>query len=435
MLKIISLINKYLLWGIPMLCLFLIAGVYFTHKTKAVQIRKLFSVFKKSSAIKTKENISPIQALTASLATTLGTGNIIAVASAVILGGAGAVFWMWISAFLGMATAYAETLLAMFYRKKNKNGEYEGSPSLYISKGLNMPKIAILYSILTILCSFGMGNMAQGYAASLSMKQSFNTPEWVTGICIAGFSASIIFGGIKKLGSVTEKLIPVLSILYILGCMAVIIMNISSFPSVIKEIITKAFDFKAVGTGSAIGALQWGIKRGIFSNEAGLGSSAIIHSASSETSPHKQGIWAMLQVFFDTIIMCSLTAFTLLITKQSFNTSDADKAVVIAFSSAFGEYAGAFISISIFFFAIMTIAGWSAIGAKSFSYAFGEKKLNIYKIAYILIAFLGANISGEFIWEISDFFNCSMALINIVSLLMLGKKVENIHKKTSLNNY
>lgn len=434
MLEFLKFLNNYFFWGIPMLVLFIFSGIYFTILTKGVQIRKLFSVFKKENKTSTKseKTLSPMQTLTAGLATTLGTGNIVAVGSAVILGGAGAVFWMWISSFFGMATAYAETYIAMRYRKKNKNGEFEGSPCTYIKDGLNKPKIAILYGVLTILCSFGMGNLAQGYASSTTMAESFGTPKWVIGICIAVFSGAIILGGMKKLGTVTEKLIPLISLAYVIGCLIVIIINFENFSVMLNKIFTQAFNLKSAGIGSAITSLQWGIKRGIFSNEAGLGSSAIIHAASCETSPHKQGVWAMLQVFFDTIIMCSLTAFTILLTYENFEIIDADKATVFAFSTAFGDYAGAFISVSIFLFAVMTVAGWSAVGAVCFKYVFGEKQIKFYNFAYIIVAFLGAVISGAFIWEISDIFNGAMALINLICIISLSKKIFKHHNYSNI---
>ncbi|MBD5146637.1 MAG: sodium:alanine symporter family protein [Ruminococcus sp.] len=331
-------------WGIPMLVLIIATGIYMTVRTGFFQITKIkhwanetfLAIFKKKSVTKTKEKkaISQFQALSTALAATIGTGNIAGVATAIAVGGPGAVFWMWISAFFGMMTNYSENVLGIFYRKKNDHGEWSGGAMYYINEGLKDRKgfrhiakpLAVLFSIFCVLASFGIGNMTQVNSISSAMKSNFNIPTIVTGIALAIIAALVIVGGIKRIASVTEKLVPFMAVFYIVGCLIIFFSNFSQIPYVFSSIFRNAFNFGAIagGVGGYIikRAVTMGFKRGVFSNEAGLGSSVMVHSASDVKEPVIQGMWGIFEVFFDTIIVCTLTSFVILSSPADSKTFD-----------------------------------------------------------------------------------------------------------------
>lgn len=335
--EVITSVNKAVngvVWGIPMLILIIATGIYMTVRTGFFQITKIkhwanetfLAIFKNRSVTKTKEKkaISQFQALSTALAATIGTGNIAGVATAIAVGGPGAVFWMWLSAFFGMMTNYSENVLGIFYRKKNDHGEWSGGAMYYINEGLKDRKgfkhiakpLAALFSIFCVLASFGIGNMTQVNSISSAMKSNFNIPTIVTGIALAIIAALVIVGGIKRIASVTEKLVPFMALFYIVGCLIIFISNFHQIPYVFSSIFSNAFNFGAVagGVGGYIikRAVTMGFKRGVFSNEAGLGSSVMVHSASDVKEPVVQGMWGIFEVFFDTIIVCTLTSFVIL---------------------------------------------------------------------------------------------------------------------------
>lgn len=321
-------------WGIPMLILIISTGIYMSVRTGFFQITKFktwanetfLAIFKKKSVTKTSEKkaITQFQALSTALAATIGTGNIAGVATAICIGGPGAVFWMWISAFFGMMTNFSENVLGIYFRKKNEKGEWSGGAMYYIEEGLKERKglrhiakpLAVLFAIFCVLASFGIGNMAQVNSISSAMKSNFNIPTVVTGIVLAVIAALVILGGIKRIASVTEKLVPFMAVFYIIGCLIIFVMNFKHIPYVFSSIFKSAFSFSAVagGIGGYIikRAVTMGFKRGVFSNEAGLGSSVMVHSASDVKEPVIQGMWGIFEVFFDTIIVCTLTAFVIL---------------------------------------------------------------------------------------------------------------------------
>ncbi|MDE6599357.1 MAG: sodium:alanine symporter family protein [Oscillospiraceae bacterium] len=331
-------------WGIPMLVLIIATGIYMTVRTGFFQITKIkhwanetfLAIFKKKSVTKTKEKkaISQFQALSTALAATIGTGNIAGVATAIAVGGPGAVFWMWLSAFFGMMTNYSENVLGIFYRKKNDHGEWSGGAMYYINEGLKDRKgfkhiakpLAVLFSIFCVLASFGIGNMTQVNSISSAMKSNFNIPTIVTGIILAIIAALVIVGGIKRIASVTEKLVPFMAVFYIVGCLIIFFSNFSQIPYVFSSIFRNAFNFGAIagGVGGYIikRAVTMGFKRGVFSNEAGLGSSVMVHSASDVKEPVIQGMWGIFEVFFDTIIVCTLTSFVILSSPADSKTFD-----------------------------------------------------------------------------------------------------------------
>ena len=335
--EIITSVNSAVngvVWGIPMLVLIISTGIYMTVRTGFFQITKIkhwanetfLAIFKKRSVTKTKEKkaISQFQALSTALAATIGTGNIAGVATAIAVGGPGAVFWMWLSAFFGMMTNYSENVLGIFYRKKHDHGEWSGGAMYYINEGLKDRKgfrhiakpLAVLFSIFCVLASFGIGNMTQVNSISSAMKSNFNIPTIVTGIALAVIAALVIVGGIKRIASVTEKLVPFMALFYIIGCLIIFFSNFHQIPYVFSSIFSNAFNFGAIagGVGGYIikRAVTMGFKRGVFSNEAGLGSSVMVHSASDVKEPVVQGMWGIFEVFFDTIIVCTLTSFVIL---------------------------------------------------------------------------------------------------------------------------
>lgn len=428
---ILKWINENIIWGAPMIFIMLGTGVFFTVKLRFFQFRRLGFIMKSTLFSKKKDDggkaLSPFQTLTASLATTLGTGNIVAIGSAIVLGGAGAVFWMWVSAFLGMATSYAENYLGMKYRSKNPDGTYTGGAFYYIRNGLGSGKLAAAFGFFCILASVGMGNMAQMNAMSSSLRYSFGCPEPLSGIIAAVCVGAMVFGGLKRLGVITERLIPVISAIYILGCLWVIFANFAKIPDMFLQIFKGAFDFRAMGGGffgSAMAkSMSWGFRRGIFSNEAGLGSSVMLHSASSETNPQNQSLWATMQVFIDTIVMCSLTAFAVILTGADKAGADGMKTAIIAFESAFGDFAGAFVSVCIFVFAVTTAAGWSAYGASSVEYLFGKEKRKVYLVIFTALTVVGAWADVDIIWQLADLFNGLMAIPNIWALLNLHNEI------------
>lgn len=331
-------------WGIPMLVLIIATGIIMTVRTKFFQVTKIkhwanetfLAIFKKKSVTKTKDKkaISQFQALSTALAATIGTGNIAGVATAIAVGGPGAVFWMWLSAFFGMMTNYSENVLGIFFRKKNPHGEWSGGAMYYLQEGLKDKKgvrhlakpLAILFSVFCVLASFGIGNMTQVNSISSAMKSNFNIPTIVTGVVLAIIAALVIVGGIKRIASVTEKLVPFMALFYIVGCLIIFISNFKQIPYVFSSIFSNAFNFGAVagGVGGYIikRAVTMGFKRGVFSNEAGLGSSVMVHSASDVKEPVVQGMWGIFEVFFDTIIVCTLTAFVILSSPANSKTFD-----------------------------------------------------------------------------------------------------------------
>lgn len=336
----VDIIAKYnsilngIVWGVPMLVLIIATGIFMTVRTKFFQVRRakhvndetLKAIFKKKSVTKTSEKkaISQFQALTTALAATIGTGNIAGVATAISIGGPGSVFWMWISAFFGMMTNFSENVLGIFYRKKNMHGEWSGGAMYYISEGLKEKKgmrhfakpLAVLFSLFCICASFGIGNLAQINTISEAMKTTFHIPTIVTGIVLAIIAGLVVIGGIKRIAKVTEKLVPFMAVAYIICTLVVFVMNYRQIPYVFSSIFQSAFNFSAIagGAGGYVvkRAITMGFKRGVFSNEAGLGSSVMVHSASDVKEPVTQGIWGIFEVFFDTIIVCTLTAFVLL---------------------------------------------------------------------------------------------------------------------------
>jgi len=375
------------------------------------------------------KTLSPLQTLTSTLAVTLGTGNIVALGTAIAFGGAGAVFWMVVSAFFGMATAYAETYTGMKLRRTKPDGSKFGGAFFYIDKALG-GGWAKFFALCCILASLGMGNMTQMNALAVSLERGFGVPLWTSGLMGMTLVGLLVFGGAVMFGQVTEKVIPALSVVYIIGCLAVILVNISEVPGVFLRIIQEAFSVKAVGGGFLgtllIRGMSWGFRRGIFSNEAGLGTAVIINCMSSEESASKQGMWASLAVFIDTVIICVLTAMAILVTGADKLGGDGATFASAAFGSAFGAYADMFLSACIALFAIATASGWSLFGSVCVEYLFGKRFLKPFMILFTLCCFIGATARLEIIWGLADIFNGLMAAPNLIALLIFGLKYNSI---------
>lgn len=441
--RINDLVNS-VVWGVPMLILIIGTGIYFSVRLKFFQIFKFKHILKSTIFSKSKNNknddkktLSQFQAMSTALAATIGTGNIAGVASAIAIGGAGAVFWMWISAFFGMMTSFAENVLGVYYRKKNKNGEWSGGAMYFISEGFKNKKVgkilSVLFSVFCVLASFGIGNMAQVNSIAVSLNSSFGIPPLVVGIVLTIVVGFILLGGVKRIGQVAEKIVPFMAVLYIILTLTVVISNAQAIPRVFSEIFKGAFGVSAVAggiSGTLIKeAMTLGFQRGVFSNEAGLGSGVIVNSTSDVKEPVTQGMWGVFEVFFDTIIVCTLTAFTVLSTGVT-SYSDLQGAALVseAFSHVFSSSAGAIVSVSITLFAFTTVLGWSFYGEKCLEYLFGNKAGIIYKIIFSLMLIVGSTINLSLAWEISDTLNALMAIPNLIGILVLSGQVIKITK-------
>lgn len=432
-------------WGPPMLVLLIFTGIYISIRTGFFQVRRfghvlkttILAIFKDKNVVKTKDSkaISQFQALSTALAATVGTGNIAGVATAIISGGPGAVFWMWVSAFFGMMTSYAENVLGIFYRYKNKDGEWVGGPMIYIEKGLGQKWLAVIFSIFCLVASFGIGNIAQINSISAALNSSMGVPPLATGIVLAVAIGFILLGGLKRLVSVTEKLVPAMSLFYIVGTLIIIGINHQHVGNAFSLIFTQAFNVNAVAGGIAgsimANAIRYGLARGVFSNEAGLGSSVMVHSSSDVKEPAVQGVWGIFQVFFDTIVICTLTAITILSSNVYLSNSGiyegADLTMAV-FSEQFGFFGGVFMSLAILLFAFSTVLGWSFYGQKAVEYIAGKKLVPIYKIIFTAVTCIGAVSSVKLVWDLSDTFNGLMSIPNLIGVLCLSPIVIKITK-------
>jgi AGCS family alanine or glycine:cation symporter len=392
------------------------------------------------------------------LAATVGTGNIVGVAIAIAIGGPGAVFWMWLAAFLGMMTNFAENTLGIKYRYKNEKGEWVGGAMVYIERGLgtvfkesrikffqkakflhNWKWLAILFSIFCALASFGIGNMTQANSIASGLESSFHIPMWVTGIVILSMVSLVILGGIKRIASVAEKIVPFMVLLYLLGGLVVVFAHFGNIGSAFSMIFTEAFNFQA-GASGVLGygvaqAARLGITRGVFSNEAGLGSSVMVHSASDVKEPVTQGMWGIFEVFADTIIVCTITALAILASGvYDMNTTLQQIADGIAplqgadltssaFSTVFGAFGGQFVSIAIMLFAFTTILGWSFYGERAITYLMGRKAVVPYKVIFVIFIMIGCTIPLPLVWNIADTLNGFMSIPNLFAITLMSGQV------------
>ena len=446
----INLFISSIVWGPAMIIMILFAGVYFSVGTGFFQIRKMrfwmkntiVSIFIDKSVRKSKDkkSISQFGALSTALAGTMGTGNIAGVATAIFYGGPGAVFWMWISAMFGMMTGFAEKVLGLRYRYRGENGEWVGGAMVYMERGLNSRWLGMIFAFFLILSSFGMGNMVQANSLSDALFNSFGFNRLTVGIITAIVAGAIILGGIRRISRISEKIIPFITVLYIAGGVAVILVNGASIPGVIRNIIEGAFNLKALGGGliggTMIHAMRYGISRGVFSNEAGLGSSVCAHTASDNGEPVVQGMWGIFEVFLDTIVVCTITALAILTSgahEISLNAGEMLAGVPMtstAFSSVFGDFGGTFVSLSVVLFAFATIMSWAYYGESGLYYLAGKTSLNaVYRAVYIGCILLGSVARLGLVWDITDTLNGLLAVPNLIALFLLSPQVFKITKE------
>ena len=447
----LAFINDNVL-SIAMMVLLILTGLFLSIKTKFFQFRRfgyvlkntVGSLFNKNLHQQADGSISPFQAVTTALAGTIGTGSIAGVATALVLGGPGAVFWMWISALVGMITKYSEIVLALKFREKNEHGAYVGGPMYYIKNGLGLKWLAAVFATFAMIACIGTGNATQSNSISSVLNANFNIATWVTGIVLTVIVAAVIIGGVKRIASVNEKLVPVMAVFFILASVVALIFNTSKIPTAFSMIFKEAFNFKsAFGGVSGYGmlvAMRYGVGRGIFSNEAGLGSAPIAHSTSSTKEPVKQGIWGVFEVFITTIVICTMSAVVILTSEiylDAYNTGATPAVSGAALSSAaFNEalpYVGSYgIAISTIFFAFSTLLGWAYYGEASVGYLFkkhAKVAVGVYRVIYVAFVFIGAIAEINTVWLIADCFNALMALPNLIALIGLSGLVVKITRE------
>jgi len=426
-----------LVWGPYMLMLLVGTGCILSIILRFINVRKLPAAIKLAftPGKKTAEgDISPFQALTTALSATVGTGNIAGVATAISLGGPGAIFWMWVCAFFGMATKYSEAVLAVKYRRHLPDGTICGGPMHYLTRGLGLKWLGLLFSFFGVLASFGIGNMVQANSVSLALHEAFNIPRLHTGLILAALTALVIIGGIRRIGSVTSKIVPVMAVFYIGFAAFIIITNLGSLPSVLRLIITHAFTPCAAGGGflgaTVAQAIRFGFARGVFSNEAGLGSSPIAHAAARTDSPVRQGLIAMTEVFIDTLVICSMTAFVILLAPEAWHSGLQSSSLTAgAFETCLPGVGKYVVAIGLCFFAYSTLVGWSYYGEECIEFLLGLRARLPYRIIFCLLVIVGALKEVTFVWTFSDITNGAMAIPNLVGLLGLSYVVyrETMH--------
>ncbi|MFO7857862.1 MAG: sodium:alanine symporter family protein [Ectothiorhodospiraceae bacterium] len=422
-----------IVWGPLMLVLLLGTGLFLTIGLRGMPIRRIGYGFRQLAAGRTaragdKGEITPFQALSTALSATIGTGNIGGVATAIALGGPGAVFWMWITALVGMATKYAEAVLAVRYREVDEEGRYVGGPMYYIKNGLGSRWhwLGGVFAAFAMVAAFGIGNTVQSNAVADVMESNLAVPVWLTGIVLAALVFMVIVGGIRRIAMVAERLVPFMAVVYILGALVVILWNIVDVPGALAQIVTDAFTGTAA-TGGFAGAAVWaalrfGVARGIFSNEAGLGSAPIAHAAARTSNPVRQGTVAMLGTFIDTIIVCTMTALVIVLTGV-WETGETG-ATLTAEAFGTGVPGGNWIvTFGLILFAFTTIVAWSYYGERCAEYLFGVRVIMPYRYVWVVLLFVGAVANLNLVWLIADVLNALMAIPNLIALLALSGTV------------
>lgn len=463
--EIVNFLNG-IAWGPWMLLLLVGTGIYLSIRVGFLQFRKfgyamkntIGKIFQKQTA--GEGEVTPFQAVTTALAATVGTGNIAGVTGAIAVGGPGAVFWMWVSALFGMVTKYAEVVLAVKYRERNEQGDWVGGPMYYIKNGLGQSWkwLGTVFCVLGALAAFGIGNMTQVNTIAGSINNAIDTfggntqahtinlfgqtvpvSSIIIGAIVAVIVALVLFGGIKRIGSVAEKLVPFMAAIYIIAALIVIFCNLEHLGSIFAMIFKGAFNAEAA-LGGAFGitimtTIQKGVGRGVFSNEAGLGSAPMAHAASSESNPVKQGLYGIFEVFMDTIVICSLTGLTVLCGVESgvsitWGESAGAELIAAAFGTVFGSQIGSLIiAIGITLFALSTVLSWSLYGTRCFEFIFGSKASRIYQIVFIFVVVIGSTLELNLVWNIADTLNGFMALPNLIALLGLSGVVVKLTKE------
>lgn len=456
MLDIIESVNTAVnnfIWGVPAMICIIGVGLYLSLRTRFIQIRKfayairstLGKVFQKQTA--SDGALTPFQAVCTALAATVGTGNIAGVAGAIAIGGPGAVFWMWISAFLGMCTKFSEVTLAVHFRERNKDGDYVGGPMYYIKNGLSRHWhwLAFVFSAFGVLTVFGSGNATQVNTITTAINSALinfhlldpaytKTSNIILGIVIAVLVGLILLGGIKRIGSVTEKLVPFMAVIYIALSLGVIILNIQRVPGVFASIFAGAFQPSSV-TGGVVGSfflsMKKGVSRGIFSNEAGLGTGSIAHACADTDEPVKQGLFGIFEVFTDTIVICTMTALVILCSGVPVDYGNAAGAelTILGLTSTYGSWISIFTAVALCCFAFSTIIGWGLYGARCIEFLFSSKVIKPFMVVYSLVSILGATVNLGLLWSIAETFNGLMSIPNLIALFLLSGTVVKLVRK------
>lgn len=446
MLEFVKAVNEWM-WGLILLIILCGTGIFFTIRLKFIQVRKfgegcrlVFGHFKSSGGERKEGEMTPFQSLATAIAAQVGTGNLTGAATALIAGGPGAIFWMWISAFFGMATIYGEATLAQEYKTK-KDGEVTGGPVYYIHqafKGTFGRVLAVIFAIFIILALGFMGNMVQSNSIGAAFSGVFesrniNIPPVAIGIILAVIAAFIFVGGTTRLAAVVEKIVPFMAGIYIVGSLILIGMNITALPGAFKMIFVGAFNPTAV-VGGAAGitvreAIRYGVARGLFSNEAGMGSTPHAHARAAAKNPHEQGLTAMISVFIDTFIVLNLTVFSVLTTGAMDSGKGGIALTQEAFMRGFGSFGDIFVAICLLFFAFSTVLSWHFFGQINVQYLFGKKAVKVYSIIVVAFIIVGSTLKVDLVWELADFFNGLMVIPNAMALLALSGVVVGISKK------
>jgi AGCS family alanine or glycine:cation symporter len=417
------------IWGTPMLTLLVGTGLYLTIILKGLQFRALPHAFMLiwSKDADHEGDISHFSALMTALAATVGIGNIVGVATAITLGGPGAVFWMWITGLVGMATKYSEAVLAVKYREKGKNG-MRGGPMYYLSKGAGLPWLGTLFAIFTACAAFGIGNMTQANAVANILESTFNIPLNATGIVLSLLTGLVILGGIKSISQFTTMLVPTMIVLYVGASLWVLIINASEIPQAFSLIFNHAFSPIAATGGFAgatiAAAMRFGIARGVFSNESGLGSSPIAAAAARTDDPVKQALVSMTQTFIDTLVICSMTALVILTANSWTEGVSAATLTSASMAETLGNTGNIIVAMATALFAYSTLIGWNYYGEKAIEYLFGDKLIKAYRVLFTVSVMIGATMSLAFVWNFSDLMNGMMAIPNLIGLLLLSKVIK-----------
>jgi AGCS family alanine or glycine:cation symporter len=427
-----------IVWGVPMLVLILGVGIYLTIGLELKSVLRIpfgFKLLWLGRQGAGEGEITPFSALMTSLSATIGTGNIAGVATAIFLGGPGALFWMWITALVGMATKFAEAVCAVKYREVDERGKHVGGPMYYIKNGLGTKWswLAALFALFAGIAGFGIGNMVQTNSIAQALQSNFAIPEWITGVVVAVLVAAVILGGIERIAAVAEKLVPFMAIMYILAGLIVLILHAGAIPGAIGLIFSHAFT-PVAATGGFAGAAVWaamrfGVARGIFSNEAGLGSAPIAHAAAQTKGPVSQGLVAMLGTFIDTLIVCSITGLAIVATGAWTSGSTGAELTAAAFEAGMPGFGGYTVAIALSIFAFTTILGWSYYCERSLEYLFGTKIIMPFRIVWSIAAFVGATLKLGFVWLLADTLNALMAIPNLIALALLSPVVFTLTKE------
>ena len=414
-------------WGQYMLVLLVGTGVYLTVRLMGIQftllpfaLKQAFTPQKKTEGETQEGDISHFGALMTALSATIGTGNIAGVATAVVVGGPGAVFWMWITAIFGMATKYGEGVLAVKYRIQNSKGEMSGGPMYYIERGMKQKWLAILFAGFATIASFGIGSSVQSNSVAQSIHASFGIEGWITGVVLTVFTAVVILGGIKSISKVSSVIVPFMAVFYVLGGLIIILLNLDALMPALKLIFSDAFTGNAVAGGALGTVIRYGVARGVFSNEAGMGSAPIAAAAAKTDHPVRQALVSMTGTFLDTIVVCSITGIVLVMGNMYMDGETGAALTTHTFNKMLPGPGGWIVTFGLIFFAYSTILGWCYYGEKCATYLFGDKCITIYRVIYVATVMMGTVASLDLVWAAADTFNGLMAIPNLIALLALS---------------